>query len=306
MNLLGLDIGTGGTRAVLIDESGQVVASAASEHAPFRSPHPGWAEQDPEDWWRAAQIAIRDVLTSSGAAPSAIGAVGLTGQMHGAVMLDTGGTVLRPSLIWCDQRTDAQCDWLHERIGRKRLIELTCNPALPNFTLTKLLWVRDHEPEIFARIAHVLCPKDYVRFRLTGVYAMDVQEASGTLLLDVTHRRWSSEVARVAGIDEAWLPQLFESPEICAKISAQAAETTGLVAGTPVVAGAGDQGAGAVGMGILQPGSVSATIGTSGVVFAATAAPTKDPLGRLHTFCHAVPGRWHVMGVTQAAGLSLR
>lgn len=306
MNLLGLDIGTGGTRAVLIDESGQVVASAASEHAPFRSPHPGWAEQDPEDWWRAAQIAIRDVLTSSGAAPSAIGAVGLTGQMHGAVMLDTGGKVLRPSLIWCDQRTDAQCDWLHERIGRKRLIELTCNPALPNFTLTKLLWVRDHEPEIFARIAHVLCPKDYVRFRLTGVYAMDVQEASGTLLLDVTHRRWSSEVARVAGIDEAWLPQLFESPEICAKISAQAAETTGLVAGTPVVAGAGDQGAGAVGMGILQPGSVSATIGTSGVVFAATAAPTKDPLGRLHTFCHAVPGRWHVMGVTQAAGLSLR
>ena len=306
MNLLGLDIGTGGTRAVLIDESGQVVASAASEHAPFRSPHPGWAEQDPEDWWRAAQIAIRDVLTSSGAAPSAIGAVGLTGQMHGAVMLDTGGKVLRPSLIWCDQRTDAQCDWLHERIGRKRLIELTCNPALPNFTLTKLLWVRDHEPEIFARIAHVLCPKDYVRFRLTGVYAMDVQEASGTLLLDVTHRRWSSEVARVAGIDEAWLPQLFESPEICAKISAQAAETTGLVAGTPVVGGAGDQGAGAVGMGILQPGSVSATIGTSGVVFAATAAPTKDPLGRLHTFCHAVPGRWHVMGVTQAAGLSLR
>ena len=306
MNLLGLDIGTGGTRAVLIDESGQVVASAASEHAPFRSPQPGWAEQDPEDWWRAAQIAIRDVLTSSGAEPSAIGAVGLTGQMHGAVMLDANGKVLRPSLIWCDQRTDAQCDWLHERIGRERLIELTCNPALPNFTLTKLLWVRDHEPEIFARIAHVLCPKDYVRFRLTGVYAMDVQEASGTLLLDVTHRRWSSEVARIAGINEAWLPQLFESPEICAKISLEAAETTGLVAGTPVVAGAGDQGAGAVGMGILQPGSVSATIGTSGVVFAATAAPTKDPLGRLHTFCHAVPGRWHVMGVTQAAGLSLR
>jgi xylulokinase len=306
VNLLGLDIGTGGTRAVLIDESGQVVASAASEHAPFRSPQPGWAEQDPEDWWRAAQIAIRDVLTSSGAAPSAIGAVGLTGQMHGAVMLDANGKVLRPSLIWCDQRTDAQCDWLHERIGRERLIELTCNPALPNFTLTKLLWVRDYEPEIFARIAHVLCPKDYVRFRLTGVYAMDVQEASGTLLLDVTHRRWSSEVARIAGINEAWLPQLFESPEICAKISLEAAETTGLVAGTPVVAGAGDQGAGAVGMGILQPGSVSATIGTSGVVFAATAAPTKDPLGRLHTFCHAVPGRWHVMGVTQAAGLSLR
>jgi xylulokinase len=312
VNFLGLDVGTGGTRAVLIDENGQVVASAASEHAPFRSPHPGWAEQDPEDWWRAAQAAIREVLaasaevTSSGLSASAVSAVGLTGQMHGAVMLDADGKVLRPSLIWCDQRTDAQCDWLHERIGRERLIELTCNPALPNFTLTKLLWVRDHEPEIFARIAHVLCPKDYVRFRLTGMYAMDVQEASGTLLLDVTHRRWSSEVARVAGVDEEWLPQLFESPEICAQISAEAADATGLVAGTPVVAGAGDQGAGAVGMGILQPGSVSATIGTSGVVFAATAAPTKDPLGRLHTFCHAVPGRWHVMGVTQAAGLSLR
>ncbi len=299
-------MGTGGTRAVLIDEHGKVIASAASEHAPFRSPHPGWAEQDPEDWWRAAQEAIREVLATSGVAASKIGAIGLTGQMHGAVMLDAEGAVLRPSLIWCDQRTDAQCDWLHERIGRARLIELTCNPALPNFTLTKLLWVRDHEPEIFARIAHVLCPKDYVRFRLTGTYSMDVQEASGTLLLDVTHRRWSSEVARIAGIDESWLPQLFESPEVCAHISTEAAAPTGLVAGTPVVAGAGDQGAGAVGMGILQPGSVSATIGTSGVVFAATAAPTKDPLGRLHTFCHAVPGRWHVMGVTQAAGLSLR
>lgn len=306
MNLLGMDVGTGGTRAVLINEQGQVVASAASEHASFRSPHPGWAEQDPEDWWRAAQTAIREAMAISGVAASDIGAVGLTGQMHGAVMLDADGRVLRPSLIWCDQRTDAQCDWLHERIGRDRLIELTCNPALPNFTLTKLLWVRDNEPEIFSRIAHVLCPKDYVRYRLTGAYAMDVQEASGTLLLDVTHRRWSSEVARIAGIDQAWLPQLFESPEVCAYISAEASAATGLKTGTPVVAGAGDQGAGAVGMGILQPGSVSATIGTSGVVFAATATPTKDPLGRLHTFCHAVPGRWHVMGVTQAAGLSLR
>jgi len=306
VNFLGIDVGTGGTRAVLINEHGQVVNEAASEHAPFRAPYPGWAEQDPEDWWRAAQAAIREVLAKSGVPASDIAAIGLTGQMHGAVMLDAEGGVLRPSLIWCDQRTDAQCDWLHENIGRERLIELTCNPALPNFTLTKLLWVRDNEPQIFARIAHVLCPKDYVRFRLTGAYAMDVQEASGTLLLDVTHRRWSSEVARVAGIDEVWLPQLFESPEVCAHITAEAAKATGLAAKTLVVAGAGDQGAGAVGMGILQPGSVSATIGTSGVVFAATAAPTKDPLGRLHTFCHAVPGRWHVMGVTQAAGLSLR
>jgi xylulokinase len=302
--LLGMDIGTGGTRAVLVDEHGKVRASAAVEHAPFRSPHPGWAEQDPEDWWRAAQGAIREVLATAGGAR--IEAIGLTGQMHGAVMLDADGNVLRPSLIWCDQRTNEECDWLHAMIGRERLIELTANPALPFFTLTKLLWVRKHEPEIFSRIAHVLCPKDYVRYRLTGTYAIDVQEASGTLLLDVVHRRWSSEVARIAGIPESWLPELFESQEICAKISAGGAGVTGLTEGTPVVAGAGDQGAGAVGMGILAPGSVSATIGTSGVVFAATAAPTRDPLGRLQTFCHAVPGRWHVMGVTQAAGLSLR
>ena len=301
--LLGLDIGTGGTRAVLVDQRGKLTASAAVEHVAFRSTHPGWAEQDPEDWWRAAQSAIRSVIATAGA--PRIDAVGLTGQMHGAVMLDAAGEVLRPSLIWCDQRTDEECDWLHAEIGRDRLIELTANPALPNFTLTKLLWVRKHEPQIFARIAHVLCPKDYVRYRLTGTYAMDVQEASGTLLLDVAHRRWSSEVARIAGIPESWLPELFESQEVCAKVSGGAGDV-GLAAGTPVVAGAGDQGAGAVGMGILAPGSVSATIGTSGVVFAATAAPTRDPLGRLHTFCHAVPGRWHVMGVTQAAGLSLR
>jgi xylulokinase len=301
---LGLDVGTGGTRVVLVDERGRVVASAAEEHAPFRSEYPGWAEQDPEDWWRAAKKAIGEVVASSSGAK--IDAVGLTGQMHGAVMLDAAGNVLRPSLIWCDQRTDEECEWLHKEIGRERLIELVANPALPNFTLTKLLWVKKHQPEIFAKIAHVLCPKDYVRYRLTGTYAMDVQEASGTLLLDVANRRWSAEVARISGIPEAWLPQLFESPEVCAHISSEAAELTGLTSGIPVVAGAGDQGAGAVGMGILAPGSVSATIGTSGVVFAATAAPTRDPLGRLHTFCHAVPGRWHVMGVTQSAGLSLR
>src|SRR5579862_6722597 len=305
---LGMDVGTGGTRAVLVNEQGQLVASASSEHEPFRTPHPGWAEQDPEDWWRAAQEAIRGVLAQ---VPGVrVDAAGLTGQMHGAVMLDKDGKVLRPSLIWCDTRTGPQGEWLHAQFGkgeagREKLIELTANPALPNFTLTKLLWVKEHEPEIFAKIAHVLCPKDYVRYRLTGTYAMDVQEASGTLLLDVAHRRWSKEVAKVAGIPESWLPELFESPEICAKISEEGAQRTGLAAGTPVAAGAGDQGAGAVGMGILQPGSVSATIGTSGVVFAATAAPTRDPHGRLHTFCHAVPGRWHVMGVTQSAGLSL-
>src|SRR5580700_12288577 len=303
---LGMDVGTGGTRAVLVNEQGQLIASASSEHAPFRTPHPGWAEQDPEDWWRAAQEAIRGAIRTAPEPREPIAAIGLTGQMHGAVMLDEKGAVLRPSLIWCDTRTQPECDCLTEKIGYEKLIELTCNPALPNFTLTKLLWVKTHQPEIFAKTRHIMCPKDYVRYRLTGEFAIDVQEASGTLLLDVTHRRWSKEVAAAAGIPESWLPTLYESPEVCARISESAAGLTGLSAGTPVVAGAGDQGAGAVGMGILQPGSVSATIGTSGVVFAATAAPTRDPKGRLHTFCHAVPGLWHVMGVTQSAGLSFR
>src|SRR5271156_1778926 len=304
--ILGVDVGTGGTRAVLIDRAGKLLASFASEHAPIRSEHIGWAEQNPDDWWRAAREAIAGAMAASELTGAEIEAVGLTGQMHGCVMLDADGKVLRPALIWVDQRTQPQCDWLTEKIGFERLIELTCNPALPNFTLTKLLWVREHQPEIFAKIVHVLCPKDYVRYRMTGEFAMDMQEASGTLLLDVTNRRWSPEVAEAAGIPMEWLPRLFEGPEICAQISVAGAGATGLAAGTPVAAGAGDQGAGAVGMGILAPGSVSATIGTSGVVFAATAAPTRDPLGRLHTFCHAVPGRWHVMGVTQAAGLSLR
>jgi xylulokinase len=301
-----MDVGTGGTRAVVVDAAGRVISSAAAEHEPFKTAHPGWAEQDPEDWWRAAQQAIRMALAAAPEPHQPIVAIGLTGQMHGAVMLDEHGAVLRPALIWCDTRTQPQCDWLTEKIGYERLIELTCNPALPNFTATKLLWVREHQPEIFAKIRHILCPKDYVRYRLTGEFAIDVQEASGTLLLDVTHRRWSREVAEAAGISESWLPKLYESPEVCARISEAASGLTGLPAGTPVVAGAGDQGAGAVGMGILQPGSVSATIGTSGVVFAATAAPIKDPKGRLHTFCHAVPGLWHVMGVTQSAGLSFR
>ena len=206
--------------------------------------------------------------------------------MHGAVMLDENGAVLRPALIWCDTRTQPECDWLTEKIGYEKLIELTCNPALPNFTLTKLLWVKSTSRRSSRRFAHIMCPKDYVRYRLTGEFAIDVQEASGTLLLDVTHRRWSKEVAEAAGIPESWLPKVYESPEVCARISETAAGLTGLKAGTPVVAGAGDQGAGAVGMGILQPGSVSATIGTSGVVFAATAQPTKDPKGR---HAHVLP-----------------
>src|SRR4051812_36562742 len=254
MWFLGMDVGTGGTRAVVVDEAGKLISGASSEHAPFRTPHPGWAEQDPEDWWRAAQDAIRTALSVAPEPRQPIAAIGLTGQMHGAVMLDENGAVLRPSLIWCDTRTQPECDWLHEKIGYERLIELTCNPALPNFTLTKLLWVKTHEPEIFAKTRHVMCPKDYVRYRLTGDFAIDVQEASGTLLLDVTHRRWSREVAEAAGIPMAWLPTVYESPEICARISESAAGLTGLKAGTPVVAGRGGPRRGRGGRGVSPAG----------------------------------------------------
>jgi len=226
--------------------------------------------------------------------------------MHGAVLLDSRDEVVRKAIIWCDQRSEAQSNELTKLFGRDNLIRLTCNPPLTNFTLTKLLWVRETEPSLWARVAHVMLPKDYVRFRLTGERAIDVADASGTLLLDVANRRWSSEVLRKSGIDKNLLPALYESPQVCGKVSGAGAEATGLREGTPVVAGAGDQAAGAVGMGIARAGSVSATIGTSGVVFAATDRPALDPQGRLHTFCHAIPGRWHVMGVTQAAGLSLR
>jgi xylulokinase len=226
--------------------------------------------------------------------------------MHGAVLLDDADEVVRKAIIWCDQRSEKQCQELSDLFGRDTLIELSCNPPLTNFTLTKLLWVREAEPQHWSRVAHVMLPKDYVRFRLTGERATDVADASGTLLLDVAHRRWSNEILTKTGIDAASLPSLYESPEVCGQLSATGAAETGLKVGTPVVAGAGDQAAGAVGMGIVKPGAVSATIGTSGVVFAATDRPALDRLGRVHTFCHAVPGRWHVMGVTQAAGLSLR
>ncbi len=221
-------------------------------------------------------------------------------------MLDESGRVVRPALIWCDVRTDAQCRELNEKIGAERIIQLTCNPALANFTLTKLLWVRENEPENWKRVRSIMLPKDYVRYQLTGERATDMADASGTLLLDVANRRWSNEMLEAAEINRDLLPTLYESPDVCGKVSTRAAAATGLKAGTPVVAGAGDQAAGATGMGIVTPGAVSATIGTSGVVFAATDAPALDRQGRLHTFCHAIPGRWHVMGVTQSAGLSLR
>jgi xylulokinase len=306
MKLIGIDVGTGGTRVLLVDTAGKVLGSTVREHAPFRSPQPRWAEQDPEDWWQAAVHAIPALLKATATNPEEIAAVGLSGQMHGAVLLDAADRVLRPALIWCDQRTAAEAAWLTAQIGAERLIQLTSNPALTNFTLTKLLWVREHEPAIWRAFRSFLLPKDYVRFRLTGEKAMDVADASGTLLLNVAERRWSGEMLAAVGMPESILPALLECHEIAGAVTAEAASLTGLRAGTPVVAGAGDQAAGALGMGIVRPGDVSATIGTSGVVFAATDQPFLDPQGRLHTFCHAVPGRWHVMGVTQAAGLSLR
>src|ERR1700675_208833 len=244
MYVLGIDVGTGGTRALILCDSGRIVASATEEHEPFASPKIGWAEQRPEDWWRAAGVAVRTVLAGGNLRGDQISCVGFSGQMHGAVMLDANGDVVRPALIWCDVRTEKQCRELTERIGAEQLIHLTCNPALANFTVTKLLWTRENEPENWKRVRSILLPKDYVRFRLTGEKATDVADASGTLLLNVAQRQWSAEVLQTAEIDRSLLPALYESAEVCGKVSATGAEATGLLAGTPIVAGAGDQGGG--------------------------------------------------------------
>ena len=306
MAVLGLDVGTGGSRATIVEADGTVTATAAEPHAAFDSPRTGWAEQNPADWWRASQAAVRAVLAAAGTAPRDVRAVGLSGQMHGAVLLDEAGAVVRPAVIWCDQRTAAQCRRLTDEVGTARLIELAGNPAVTGFTLPKLLWVRDEEPARWARVRTVLLPKDYVRWRLTGERATDAADASGTLLFDVTRRRWSSALLEHAGLDAASLPAVYEGPAVTGRLVRAGAEATGLAVGTPVAAGGGDQAAGAVGLGVVRPGAVSAVVGTSGVVFAATDRPVRDPRGRVHTFCHAVPDRWHVMGVTQGAGLSLR
>ena len=304
--MMGIDVGTTGTRAVVVRPDGHVVGAATGDHQPMRMAKPGWAEQDPEDWWQAALMAIRAALDEAGLKGSDIAAVGFSGQMHGVVLLDKASAVLRPSLIWCDQRSQVQCDWITQKVGAQQLIQYVSNPALTGFSAPKLLWIRDHEPKIFERAAHFLLPKDFVRFRLTGAFATDVSDASGTLLFDVTHRRWSSEMLSALEIDSRILPKSYESAEITSEITREAAVLTGLNAGTPVVGGGGDQAASAVGNGIVLPGLTSATLGTSGVIFTYTAAPKLDPRGRIHTFCHAVPGKWHVMGVTQGAGLSLR
>lgn len=306
MYFLGIDVGTGGTRALVIDQTGSVVSSASEDHQPFASPEIGWAEQDPADWWRACGVAVKKAITQSSIRPDQIACVGFSGQMHGAVLLDENAEVVRPALIWCDLRTEKQAQVLTAQIGEERLRKLTCNPALPNFTLTKCLWVRENEPDNWRRVRALMLPKDYVRFRLTGERATDVADASGTLLLDVAHRRWSAEILDFVQINSALLPTLYESFEVCGRVSEAGSAATGLAIGTPVVAGAGDQAANAIGIGVVSPGAVSATIGTSGVVLAATGNPALDPQGRVHTFCHGLADRWLVMGVTQAAGLSLR
>lgn len=305
MNFLGLDIGTGGSRAVLIDEKGRIIASETAEHVPFASPQIGWAEQHPQDWWRASIAAIRAVLKNENVSAREVGAVGLSGQMHGSVLLDKADEVLRPALLWCDQRTKKQCVEITEKFGTEKLIELVSNPAIAGFTLPKLLWVRENEPDIWKQVKTILLPKDYVRLRLSGDKATDVTDASGTLFFDVKRRTWSEEVLGALSIDKSLLPGLFESTEITGAVSVAGAKETGLRAGTLIVAGAGDNAAGAIGMGITQAGMVSVTIGTSGVAFAVAEIPKLDLQGRIHTLCHAIPARWHNTGVTQGAGLSL-
>jgi xylulokinase len=306
MYWLGIDTGTSGTRALLIDNTGKEIAAVTAPHEEIRMEHPLWAEQRPEDWIAAATHAIRGVLSTSGATGPDIRGIGLSGQMHGLVILDRSGSVIRPSLIWCDQRSQPQVDYINRTVGAPKVLASIANPVLTGFTLPKLLWVRDYEPQHFDRVRKMLLPKDYVRFWLTGEFATEVSDASGTALLDVVRRRWSFDMMDALGLDRDILPTVFESTDITGVISPQAAQLTGLAPGTPVVGGGGDQAAGAVGNGIVEPGIVSCTLGTSGVVFAHTDKAAWDPLGRVHTFCHAVKDKWHVMGVTQSAGLSLQ
>ncbi|MGP8248166.1 MAG: xylulokinase [Bryobacteraceae bacterium] len=303
---LGIDIGTGGSRALVVDERGVVRGNRTAAHEDMRMERPQWAEQRPENWWEASVEAIRGALAQAGVAGADIRGIGLSGQMHGLVVLDDGGRVIRPALIWCDQRSQAQVDAVNARLGRENILRYIANPVLTGFTLPKLLWVRDNEPENFAGVRKVLLPKDYVRLQLTGEYATEVSDASGTALFDVVHRRWSREMMDGLGLDNSILPRCYESSEVTGVVGAEAAALTGLKAGTPVVGGGGDQAASAVGNGIVHSGVVSCTLGTSGVVFAHMEKVAYDAAGRVHTFCHAVRGKWHVMGVTQGAGLSLQ
>jgi xylulokinase len=303
--VLGIDVSTTATKAVLLDESGTVRSTGTVEYG-FATPQPLWSEQAPSLWWDATPVAICSALTSAGVRAEEVVAVGLTGQMHGAVLLDAAGDVLRPAILWNDQRTAAECELIREAVGPQRLIQITGNDALPGFTAPKLVWVREHEPDVWGRLRHVLLPKDYVRLQLTGEYAVDVADGAGTLLFDLAARTWSAEVVAALGIEPGWLPATFEGPAVTGVLTATAAAATGLLPGTPVVAGGGDQAANAVGVGVVAPGTMALSLGTSGVVFAPTDQPIFDSLGRVHAFCHALPNRWHFMSVMLSAAGSLR
>jgi xylulokinase len=302
---LGLDVSTTGAKALLINENGGVVSSATTPLT-LSTPHPLWSEQDPRDWWTGIAKSVRQALAQAELSGSAVTAIGLTGQMHGLVMLDERGDVLRPAILWNDQRTGAQCDEMRARLGKEHLIQITGNDALTGFTAPKILWVQQNEPKIYARGRHILLPKDYIRYQLTGDYAMDKADGSGTILFDLKSRDWSPEVLAALEIPANWLPPTFEGPAVTGHVSARAAAETGLVQGIPVVGGGGDQAAQAVGVGAVQPGIIALTLGTSGVVFATTESALIEPEGRLHAFCHAVPNRWHFMGVMLSAAGSLQ
>jgi xylulokinase len=303
---LGIDVSTTGAKALLVDGTGAVAASATTPLT-LQTPKPLWSEQDPQEWWSATQRSIREAFAHAKANAADVAAVGLTGQMHGLVLLDEARRVLRPAILWNDQRTGAQCDAIRERMGGKeRLVRITGNDALTGFTAPKILWVRENEPDVYAQARLVLLPKDYVRLKLTGVPAMDKADGSGTLLFDLAARDWSKDVLAALDIPESWLPPTYEGTQVTGTVSAAAAAATGLAEGTPVMAGGGDQAAGAVGAGAVAPGVVSLTLGTSGVIFATTDRALVEPEGRLHAFCHAVPGAWHLMGVTLSAAGSLQ
>jgi len=303
--LIGVDVGTTGAKTLICDEAGRVLATVTVEY-PCYSPKPLWSEQDPQDWWRGTCESIRQVIAKAGVPGREVKGIGLSGQMHGLVMLDENHEVIRPAILWNDQRTAAECQQMTEAVGYERLIELVCNPALTGFTAPKILWVRNNEPQNYQRCRKILLPKDYVRFRLSGTFATEVSDASGMLLLDIRKRDWCDEVLEKLEIDKDLLADCYESCEVSAQVSAQVAGELGIPVGTPIVGGGGDQAAGAVGNGIVKTGVISATLGTSGVVFAFSDSVVTDRQGRVHTFCHAVPGKWHVMGVMLSAGGSLQ
>jgi xylulokinase len=303
---LGIDVSTTGAKALIIDEQGNFIASHSTEY-PLSTPKPLWSEQNPLDWWNGACASIQAALSKANLSGDQIAAIGLTGQMHGLVMLDKADHILRPAILWNDQRTGKQCEEITAKVGGlDRLLALTGNQVLPGFTAPKIVWVRENEPEVYDQTTHILLPKDYVRFCLTGEYATEVSDASGMSLLDVEKRVWSKEMLRALEIPEAWLPTCTESDQVSGRISESAAKITGLKVGTPVVGGGGDQAAQAVGSGIVTAGVISVTSGTSGVVFAHSDHYAAEPQGRLHAFCHAVPGKWHYMGVMLSAGGSFR